>query len=118
MPDAPGRIAGWHAHVYFDEETIDRARDLCERARDAFGLPMGRMHQRPVGPHPMWSCQLSVPPAAFGDVVAWLTLNRGGLSVFVHPETGNDLADHTDHAIWLGEARTLDTAMFDPDPPP
>ena len=25
-------IKGYHAHVYFDAETIDQARALCERA--------------------------------------------------------------------------------------
>ncbi|ANB11597.1 putative DOPA-dioxygenase [Sugiyamaella lignohabitans] len=30
-------------------------------------------------------------------------LNHGSLSVLVHPHTGFDVADHTDHAIWIGE---------------
>jgi hypothetical protein len=27
---------------------------------------------------------------------------REGLSVLLHPETGDDLLDHTAHAVWLG----------------
>jgi DOPA 4,5-dioxygenase len=34
-------------------------------------------------------------------------LNRHGLAVLVHPETGRDLADHTAHAAWLGEMLPL-----------
>jgi aromatic ring-cleaving dioxygenase len=29
-------------------------------------------------------------------------LNRDGLTVLLHPETGQAYADHTDHAVWLG----------------
>ena len=54
---------------------------------------MGRVHEKPVGPHPDWSCQLAFGPDKFADVMTWLALNRQGLIVFVHPETGNALAD-------------------------
>jgi DOPA 4,5-dioxygenase len=39
--------------------------------------------------------------------VPWLALNRDGLTVFVHPETGNALADHSAHVIWLGDSQAL-----------
>src|SRR5215207_8429945 len=39
----------------------------------------------------------------FARLLPWLMLNRDPLDVFVHPETGDDLADHRDHAMWLGE---------------
>lgn len=95
-------IRSFHAHVYFDAQTVGKARALCEAARDRFGIAMGRMHERPVGPHPMWSCQLTVPADAFGAVIPWLALNRDGLIIFTHPDTGDDIPDHTDHAIWMG----------------
>lgn len=106
-------ISGFHAHVYFDADTIDAARTLCEQARDRFGISMGRMHERPVGPHPDWSCQLSVPPEKFADVIPWLALNRKGLTIFVHPETGDDLVDHRDGPIWMGAVRPIDLTMFE-----
>ena len=102
-----GKITGWHAHVYFDPDEIDRARAVCEAARARFSITMGRMHERPVGPHPTGSCQLSVPPDRFAEVVSWLTLNRDGLDVFTHAETGDAWADHTRHVLWLGQARSL-----------
>jgi DOPA 4,5-dioxygenase len=73
---------------------------------------MGRFHERPVGPHPMWSYQIAFAPAAFDEVVPWLALNRGALDVFVHPNTGDELADHRDRAIWLGRSYTLDLAVL------
>ena len=104
-------IRGFHAHVYFDEATAEQANDLCQKAGDVFKgshpIRVGRMHHRPVGPHPCWSCQLAFAPELFGAVIPWLALHRNGLTVFIHPETGDDLKDHTDHAIWMGSIEPL-----------
>jgi aromatic ring-cleaving dioxygenase len=106
------QIDSFHTHVYFDADTVDQARDLCERARDEFGVALGRIHEKPVGPHPMWSCQLTVQPEDFGSVVPWIALNRDGLIIFIHANTGYDLADHTRHAIWMGEKMDLGLSIF------
>ncbi len=106
-------IAGYHAHVYFDADTLRQARTLCEKAAALFDVSMGRMHERNVGPHPRWSCQLGATPAQFEKLLPWLALNRDGLIVFAHPETGDHLADHRDHAIWLGTGLDLDLSIFD-----
>ena len=105
-------IKGYHAHIYYDATSFEQARALCEAARDRFALSMGHMHERPVGPHPMWSCQLGFAPEAFGDIIPWLALNRDGLIVFIHPDTGDALKDHRDHAIWMGAIPDLDLTMF------
>lgn len=106
-------ITGYHAHVYFDADTVEQARALCEAARDAFGVVMGQVHEKPVGPHPMFSCQLAARVEQFSQLLPWLALNRNGLIVFAHPETGNDLADHRDHGIWLGTGLPLKLEIFD-----
>jgi DOPA 4,5-dioxygenase len=41
-------------------------------------------------------------------MVPWLALNRGDLVVFIHPKTGDDVADHRDFAVWLGAKLDLD----------
>ena len=105
-------ITGYHAHVYFDADTVEKATALCAAARDRFGVVMGRVHERPVGPHPMFSCQLAASIEQFGALLPWLALNRDGLIVFAHPETGDDLADHRDHGIWLGRGLELDLTIF------
>ena len=51
-------IQGYHAHVYFNAASLGRAKALCERAAATFVVKMGRVHEKPVGPHPDWSCQL------------------------------------------------------------
>ncbi|MHA6263102.1 DOPA 4,5-dioxygenase family protein [Arenibacterium sp. CAU 1754] len=106
-------ITGFHAHVYYDAKTIDTARAVCQAAKAQLPVQMGRMHEKPVGPHPMWSCQLAFGPDDFAKVVMWLARNRQGLTVFTHPETGDELADHRDHAIWMGSMQQLDLSMFE-----
>jgi len=105
-------ITGYHAHVYFDADTVAQARALCEAVRDRFGAEMGRVHEKEVGPHPMWSCQLAFAPEAFGQIMPWLAINRDGLTIFTHPETGDHLADHRDHGIWMGSMLALKLDMF------
>jgi len=111
-PKADVQIVGYHAHVYFDATTLDQARALCEAAATRFPLKMGRMHEKPVGPHPDWSCQLAFKAALFAEVVPWLTLNRGSQVVFIHPITGQDLIDHRDRAMWMGAVRPLDLSVL------
>lgn len=105
-------ITTFHVHVYYDASTMAQARNLCEAVRDRFGVEMGRMHEKPVGPHPDSSCRLTVMPEEFGSVVPWLAINRDGLNVLVHPETGDEMKDHSEHAMWMGEIRPLDMSIF------
>ena len=102
----------FHAHVYFGPDTVEKARDVCTQCSQTFGITMGRMHERPVGPHPDYSCQLTVPPDKVGDVLSWLSRNRQGLVVFSHPNTGDVYKDHTDHAVWMGAMRPLKLDNF------
>ena len=105
-------IASYHAHVYFDKATLGHATELCRNAERLYSVKMGRVHEKPVGPHPMWSCQLAFDPETFGEIVPWLAVNRKGLIVFIHPETGDVVKDHTDHAIWMGEVKKLDLSVL------
>lgn len=102
-------IESWHAHIYFDAASRDAAWTLREQIVAHWGdnLQIGRFHERPVGPHPMWSYQLAFTQAQFGDVVGWLTLNHGALDVFLHPNTGDALRDHRDAAVWIGRSYEL-----------
>ncbi|BAU63056.1 hypothetical protein STA3757_04110 [Stanieria sp. NIES-3757] len=100
-------IQGYHAHVYFDEATVEQAQALCEEAGRLFQVTVGRMHHRAIGPHPCWSCQLAFSRNEYVDLLSWLALNRNGLTILIHPLTGNDLKDHTNYASWMGEPQTL-----------
>jgi len=100
-------IEGWHAHIYYDPDSKAQAAALRETLGQRFAVMLGRMHDVPVGPHPQAMFQIAFGPAEFPTVVPWLTLNRQGLTVLVHPETGNALADHRDHAMWMGAVLPL-----------
>ena len=100
----------YHAHVYFDAQTVDFASALCRQAGELFGVPVGHVHRRPVGPHPRWSCQLTFTRAEFDQLIPWLDERRNGLSVLVHGSHGSGLAQHTTQASWLGEEVPLNIA--------
>lgn len=105
---APGTIEGWHAHVYFDPERRPRAAALRERLAAEFPeAVLGRWHEAPVGPHPMAMYQVAFPAGLFPRLLPFLALNRAGLVLLVHPETGRPRADHLEHAIWLGAVLPL-----------
>ena len=110
----PSIIASWHAHVYFDAPTRDAAWAMRERvaAELAGRTQIGRFHEKPVGPHPMWSFQIAFAAAEFALVVAWLALNHGALDVFVHPNTDDELRDHRDSALWIGRSHALNLAAL------
>ena len=105
-------IRDFHAHIYYDPEEVEQAKALAAAAQARFPIAVGHFHLRPVGPHPRGSVQLTVPTALFGDVAQFLALNRGPLTIFAHAETGEDLADHTEHVIWFGPREELDLSIF------
>jgi aromatic ring-cleaving dioxygenase len=113
MPRRPENIhQAYHAHVYFGADTVGQARELVAQAGRQFKVQVGRVHEKMVGPHPAWSCQLAFSAAQFDALIPWLDQHRGALDVFVHGVSGDDLADHTSHAYWLGNEWPLKLEMF------
>ena len=111
--EAVAQIRDYHAHIYFDADSAARARLLCDRVGETFPeVEIGRFHERNVGPHPRWSCQLAFAPDQYDRLLPWLMLHRDGLTVFVHPNTGYDLTDHRDRAMWMGEICELDLSRL------
>ncbi|MGK0297885.1 MAG: aromatic ring-cleaving dioxygenase [Gammaproteobacteria bacterium] len=102
----------YHAHVYFDKSTLQQAIILCDNALHILKIPVGRIHNKLVGPHPHWSCQLSFTSNQFNKVITWLKHNRQDLTILVHGVTGDNMADHTTHAAWLGEPSILNLNIF------
>lgn len=106
-------IDHFHAHVYFrSAEQRETAMQLRHVIEQTFDVAMGRVHDRNVGPHTAHMYQVAFSPAEFDRLVPWLMLNNGGLSILVHPGTGNDLRDHTIGAAWIGEQLPVDVTAF------
>ena len=106
-------IKAFHAHLYYtDEAGVGMAKQVAKVASELFDIRVGHFHLQPVGPHPVWSCQLSFSAETYGSIIPWLMLNRQSLDVFVHPVTGDDYLDHTQGVSWLGQSYILETSMF------
>ncbi|AJZ90301.1 DOPA 4,5-dioxygenase family protein [Cedecea neteri] len=97
-------IQSYHAHIYFE---TPQQRLIAERIRAEialrFSVLLGRWHDVPVGPHALPMYQVAFMPEEFARFAPWLMLNRCGLTVLLHPNTGQPRADHTDHAVWMGQ---------------
>ncbi len=112
MPD-PASIQDYHAHIYFDPGTQPAAARLRDQIAERFPeARLGRWHHAPVGPHTKPMFQIAFPTHLFATIAPWLMLNRQGLDVLLHPETGDDPTDHTAHAAWLGDKLPLRMEAF------
>lgn len=113
MPRRPEKSTpAFHAHLYYDAETVEQARAIRDEAGRLFNVQLGRVHEMEVGPHPRWSCQLAFDADEFDRIVPWLDEHRNGLDIFVHGLSGDELADHTTYAYWLGNEWPLKLEMF------
>ena len=106
-PENPARITGYHAHVYYDGDSRAAAQRLRQAVGERFTAVLGRWHDEAVGPHPISMYQIAFPVEEFARLVPFLMLNREGLRILVHPETGNGYRDHAINSLWLGEPVTL-----------
>jgi DOPA 4,5-dioxygenase len=102
-----GRITGYHAHIYYSPESRETAARLRERIWEKFPVEMGRFRDRPVGPHPQPMYQVAFRKELFPEIVPWLMVNRDGLAILVHPESGDAYKDHAHWPIWLGQKLRL-----------
>ena len=109
----------WHAHVYYDQQTLDAAQRLHQQLSDmlaggAFeGLVLvGQLYDRGVGPHPKPQFEIQFYESAVSRMTE--ILKATGLVSLIHPLTDDDVADHTTLARWLGEPLPLDESVLDP----
>ena len=105
--NTPRAITGFHVHVYFDPPTRATALVVRDGLAERFDVELGRIHERAMGPHPKSMYQVKFAPGEFSGLVQWLMLNHASLEVLIHPQTGDDVADHTVNALWLGEKLAL-----------
>src|SRR5678815_5060898 len=105
----PEVIKHYHAHIYYDPASSrDRAARLRERVAAAFPeATLGRWHDALVGPHLQSMYQIAFARNLLATFSPWLMLNRDGLTILLHPGTGNPYVDHTEHAVWFGQMLPL-----------
>ena len=104
-------IKDYHIHVYYDAATQAEAAQLRQWVEERFAgqMRMGNWHDEPVGPHVQAMYQIAFPPEVFAVLVPFIMINRMGLTVLVHPQSGRPRDDHTLHAMWMGEVLPVKT---------
>ncbi|KAG1768993.1 DOPA-like domain-containing protein [Suillus occidentalis] len=104
-------VKEWHFHIYFHQRNADQhqaaldLRDAVLRLRrdGAFvAVPLFRVNTDPIGPHPVGSYEIWVPSTSFSSVFSYLCINRGSLSILVHPLTREERKDHEIRSAWIG----------------
>lgn len=118
------KIKSYDIHTYYfqsHEGSRQEASDLKDKLAKDFAdevakgeLNIFKLWDAPIGPHPyaMWECDF-YSPELFARIVPWFQVNHGSLSVLIHPHTDKgSLADHTSHALWLGNKVNLITDLL------
>jgi aromatic ring-cleaving dioxygenase len=93
------QIKDYHIHVYYDGSSKGRAEALRAKLEAAF---------------PEWSYQVHFSTELFPQIVPFVALERNGLTILVHPNTDDDMADHRDYAFWMGKVPELNLGIFEP----
>lgn len=107
-------VRGYHIHFYCQLGQISLAQQIREKLLSELTVinGAGPVRTRPVGPHPLPMFEAWFAPEGFEEVRQWAIQNRQGLSVMIHPITGDDYRDHAEGAQWLGEELPLNLEIL------
>ncbi|PZT01388.1 aromatic ring-cleaving dioxygenase [Stenotrophomonas maltophilia] len=110
LPTAPRAytdIKSYHAHIYFDEDSFEKAALLRRWAAERFPVELGNWNLEPRGPHVTPSFYFGFTNDLLPVLVPWLQLNSLGLTILIHPNTGDGRADHLYYALWVNRAQPV-----------
>jgi aromatic ring-cleaving dioxygenase len=110
MPTAPRRytdIKSYHAHVYFDEDSYEKAALIRGWVAERFHVELGDWNLEPRGPHVTPSFYFGFTNDLMHIIIPWLQLNSLGLTILVHPNTEDPRADHLYYALWVNRSQPV-----------
>ena len=109
-------VQGYHVHIYFERGTPSEklAELLAKRTEAKSGGKINEIirYNKLVGPHTKPNIALHIKPEGFAEIVSTLQLDSKGLSILIHPETGDDEKDHAERPMWIGKSVDLNMAFF------
>lgn len=120
LPTSPRKytdIKSYHAHIYFDEDTYEKAALLRTWVIERFAVELGNWNTEPRGPHVTPSFYFGFTNDLLPVIVPWLQLNSLGLTILLHPNTEDPRADHLYYALWVNRSQPVNAyAMNKPGP--
>jgi len=103
----------YHAHVYWNDAE-QRAHAVAMRiGLEMLGCQLGRIHDVPIGPHPLAMYQVMYDDPIREPVERMLSNESHGISILLHEDTGDDIRDHTTGARWINDPVPLDIGWFE-----
>lgn len=119
LPDRPRAftdIKSYHAHIYFDEDSYEKAVLIRKWSADRFAIELGNWNHEPRGPHVTPSFYFGFGTDLQPIILPWLQLNSLGLTILIHPNTDDPRADHLHYALWVNRSQPVNAyGMKKPD---
>ena len=106
-PRAYTDIESYHAQIYFDEDSYEKAALIRKWAADRFLVELGNWNIEPRGPHVTPSFYFGFGTDLQPVILPWLQLNSLGLTILVHPNTDDPRADHLHYALWVNRSQPV-----------
>lgn len=106
-PRAYTAIESYHAHIYFDEDSWEKAVLIRRWVAERFHVELGNWNLEPRGPHVTPSFYFGFGTDLQPIVLPWLQLNSLGLTILVHPNTDDPRADHLHYALWVNRSQPV-----------
>jgi DOPA 4,5-dioxygenase len=108
-------IEGYHIHIYHEDVMQGfSAHNLVTSLTTLFPQYIrGVYNVGKVGPHVETNTELDITKEGFAEVLQWLQVNSAGLSILVHPETGDDIQDHLHSSIWINKEMGYNEEFFE-----
>lgn len=115
-PRAYTDIKSYHAHIYFDEDSYEKAVLIHRWVADRFHVELGNWNLEPRGPHVTPSFYFGFGTDLQPIILPWLQLNSLGLTILIHPNTDDPRADHLYYALWVNRSQPVNAyGMKKPD---